>query len=76
MNNWYEVKTGNHQGLVIEEGTGRNVAVTYDEKDAKLVALAPRLLELTYMLEGVFDEFSVQDIIDEARSIKSELESE
>lgn len=45
MKNWYEGKTGNGQGLVIEEETGRNVAVTYDKKDAPLVAAAPELLE-------------------------------
>ncbi len=42
---WYVGKTGNHQGLVISEADGRNVAVTYDSKDAPLVASAPALLE-------------------------------
>ena len=47
MNNWYKANTGNdYQGLVIEEETGRNVAVTYEAKDAKLVALAPEMAEL------------------------------
>jgi hypothetical protein len=41
---WYVGKTGNHQGLVIEEGTGRNVAVAYDKQDAPLLAAAPELL--------------------------------
>jgi hypothetical protein len=37
---------GEHrQGLVIEDATGRNVAVTYEGKDAALVAAAPDLLE-------------------------------
>lgn len=40
---WYKARmSGNGQGLVIED-TGRNVAVTYDEKDAALVAAAPAL---------------------------------
>lgn len=44
---WYAAKMGNdHQGLVIEEGTGRNVAVTYDVKDAPLVALAPQMADM------------------------------
>jgi hypothetical protein len=30
---WYEAKTGNHQGLIISEATGENVAVTYDKRD-------------------------------------------
>ena len=35
---------GSGQGLVIEEETGRNIAVTYDEKDRHIVAAAPDLL--------------------------------
>ena len=42
---WYKSSTGNHQGLVISEATGANVAVTYDEKDADLVAASLDLLE-------------------------------
>jgi hypothetical protein len=42
---WYEAKTGNHQGLIIEEGTGRNIAVAYDKSDAPLIAAAPAMLE-------------------------------
>lgn len=41
---WYETSTGNHQGLVVEEVTGRNVAVCYDKADAPLIAAAPELL--------------------------------
>ena len=43
---WYKARmSGNGQGLVIEQDTGRAVAVTYDEKDAALVAAAPELLD-------------------------------
>lgn len=35
---------GGHHGLVIEEGTGRTVALTYEPKDAQLLAAAPDLL--------------------------------
>jgi len=42
---WYVASTGNHQGLVVEEDTGRNVAVCYDKADAPLLAAAPKLLE-------------------------------
>ena len=42
---WYEANTGNHQGLVVEEETGKNIAVTYDKQDAALCAAAPELLE-------------------------------
>jgi hypothetical protein len=42
---WYQANTGNHQGLIISEATGANIAVVYDKKDAPLVAAAPELLE-------------------------------
>ena len=44
---WYAVETRNlhYQGLVIEEGTGRNIAVSYEGKDAILLAAAPDMLE-------------------------------
>lgn len=41
---WYVGKTGNHQGLVIEERTGRQVAVSYDKQDGPLLAAAPELV--------------------------------
>jgi len=51
---WYAKRAGGHggQGLVIEEDTGRNVAVSYDEKDAPLLAAAPELLAaLRYIVD-------------------------
>lgn len=43
-NLWYVGKTGNHQGLIIEDKTGRNIAVSYDKADAPLIASAPALM--------------------------------
>lgn len=40
---WYEAGTGDHQGLIISEANA-SVAVTYDKKDARLIAAAPDLL--------------------------------
>ena len=40
---WYEAKTGNGQGLVVDERTGANVAVSYDKANARLIAAAPRM---------------------------------
>lgn len=42
---WYAASTGNHQGLIISEHDGSNVAVSYDAKDARLIALAPEMLD-------------------------------
>lgn len=43
MKTWYK---SNHasQGLILEEGTGKTIAVTYDPAHADLVAAAPELL--------------------------------
>ena len=43
--NWYAKETSGGQALVIDEDTGRNVAVAYSAEDAPLLASAPLLLE-------------------------------
>lgn len=45
MNAWYEGNTGTHQGLVIDEQTGENIAVIYKKENATLISAAPELLE-------------------------------
>ena len=43
---WYEANMANdHQGLVVDELTGKNVAVSYEKRHAQLIAAAPDLLE-------------------------------
>lgn len=52
--NWYKANNAkDSQGLVIEEETGRNVAVTYDPKDAAKVAAMPELLDVLKEVEGM-----------------------
>jgi hypothetical protein len=41
---WYEAQTGTHQGLVVEEGTGKTIAVTYGKADTPLIVAAPKML--------------------------------
>lgn len=42
---WYVAsRKESRQGLIISETTGANIAVTYDSRDAELVAAAPDLL--------------------------------
>lgn len=48
---WYSANAGRSQGLVIDEETGRNIAVVYDRKNAKLLAQAPSMRELLLDLE-------------------------
>jgi hypothetical protein len=46
MTNWYNAtKKDSLQGLVYDEITGENIAVTYDPENARLVAAAPDLLD-------------------------------
>jgi hypothetical protein len=48
---WYTKSTEtDRQGLVISETTGANVAVTYDPKDAAIVAASPDLLAACHEL--------------------------
>jgi len=42
---WYAPRTDSHQGIVVCEDTGENIAVTYKKENARLVAAAPELLE-------------------------------
>ena len=48
--NWYtcEGTAPHHQWQIADEGTGKTIAITYDDKDgenAQLIAAAPELLE-------------------------------
>jgi len=45
MRKWYETNSGAYQGLIIDEETGDNIAVSYKKEDAQLIAAAPDLLE-------------------------------
>ena len=42
---WYQSSTGNHQGLVVAETNGENIAAVYDKANAALIAAAPEMLE-------------------------------
>lgn len=43
--NWYQSKTNSHQGLIVCETTGANIAVVYDKAHTPILAAAPALLE-------------------------------
>ena len=51
---WYSSETGcANQALIIDEATGRNVAVVYEAEDAPLLAAAPRLMRFAEAMENV-----------------------
>jgi hypothetical protein len=43
--NWTGQITSSDQGLIIDDETGRNIAVVYDPKHTSLIASVPDLLE-------------------------------
>jgi hypothetical protein len=55
---WYTMsKADDSQGLVADEETGKNIAVSYDAKDALLISRAPQMEKtlrdlLRYLLAG------------------------
>jgi hypothetical protein len=62
----YEAKTGNHQGLIIEEETGRNVAVTYDKADAPPIIRAVNSYKaLKEALEAMIGMETTQGVTDD-----------
>ena len=52
---WHVASMGNHQGLIVDETTGENIAVAYDKANAPLIATAPELLALAREFESYLD---------------------
>lgn len=76
---WYFKKNINlhDQGLVIAEKTGASIAVTYDSRDAMLIAAAPTMLAtLQAVLESMGDYYDATDAAgDEGGSLHDLVES-
>ena len=72
---WYTAGTGSHQGLIIAEVTGENVAVTYDARDASLVAAAPDMLEALRAIAGLqrCDAKEWSDLVYRAKDLAREV---
>jgi len=76
---WHAQKTSSGQGLVIDDDTGRNVAVAYDEKDMLLLAVAPDLLssleEMVHAGFLVVDEVQLSIISRARKTIREATQS-
>lgn len=58
MKNWYVTSTTNvaGQGFVADEDTGRAVAIVYDNKNAALIAAAPKLLAALETVANIWSD--------------------
>lgn len=77
---WYEANTGNHQGLIVEEKTGRNIAVTYDKADAARIVrdhnshdVVLDALRERFPWLGTEQSVSGADVVDELNQLYEEL---
>jgi hypothetical protein len=72
---WYASKASCGQGLVIDEATGANIAVAYDDQHTNLLAAAPALLKAAQRMLARWDALDVnnlgpgcRDIAEQARA--------
>ena len=80
---WYESSTSNGQGLIASEKTGESIAVSYDKKNAQLIAAAPKLLEciqdcnealrILYNTFEQFGHFNGKEVLIESMLIDTNL---
>lgn len=67
MKTWYVASIGSdpfNQGLVADENTGENIAVTYKTENAPLVAAAPELADMLDDLLCLIESGNKQEIIE------------
>lgn len=57
MKSWYAAKSSGNQGVVVEDGTGKTIAVVYNMKDVLLLAAAP---EMYSVLKEVLKEMETR----------------
>jgi len=60
---WYSKPTGcGGQGLVIDEATGNNIAVAYDETNGSLIAAAPDMLATLRAIAADCEDYLNDDL--------------
>lgn len=56
MESWYVKKTSGNQALILDEKTGKDIAVAYDAANAPLLAAGPDMLEILRETEKLLRE--------------------
>lgn len=64
MATWYGKGQSTGHGLVIEEDTGRSVAVVYDDADTAIVSAAPEMCEVLKLAEQELTELLRSRVLD------------
>jgi hypothetical protein len=58
---WYtKTKERDAQGLIYSESTGANIAVSYDPRNANLIAAAPDMLAALELIADVWDQHGIE----------------
>ena len=68
-NKWYVANTCTHNGLVVEEKSGENIAVTYKKENARLIASAPELLKALMDIIKNIENDNLEEFLIEAKDV-------
>jgi sugar phosphate isomerase/epimerase len=74
--NWTGQVTSSDQGLIIDDETGRNIAVAYDPKHTNLIAAAPDLLEALLLCVDALEDGHWQETKQAARAAIAKAKGE
>jgi hypothetical protein len=77
MKKWYVTNTGNDQGLVVDEHTGENIAVTYKKEYARLISQAPAMYETLKEAQArIFMKYGNDELYEKIMGILAAVEGE
>jgi hypothetical protein len=73
---WYAKHNSNGQGLVIDESTGENIAVSYKAENASLIAATPEAIGLLTDVLDMLNNMTSEDFsIGMDKPIRKKIES-
>jgi hypothetical protein len=75
--NWYaSANSNNTQGLIIDEDTGENIAVSYKAENASLIAAAPEAIDLLKETLGRLENMTIEEFaLGRDKFIRMKIES-